>query len=131
MIMSEYADLAILAGKIQAVDFDHVFRVTDTDVVDVPGQYAPDVTNDPDGDVEVGRGWQCLTGMTGQYGYSGAVMHPSEYIGEGIARRMREMAWQAEQDGHALAFAVVEVRDDDGSFPDGDPIGWAIAYRTV
>lgn len=32
--------------------------------------------------------WSLLTGFTGQYGYHGPAMHPSEYIGGGLARHI-------------------------------------------
>ncbi|MBT2484785.1 MULTISPECIES: hypothetical protein [unclassified Microbacterium] len=65
--------------------------------------------------------WSALTGYTGQHGYRGAVMHPSETADDDTIRE-----WVRDAGGDV--FAIVEVREDDGSFPDGDPIGWAIIY---
>lgn len=51
-----------------------------------PVSYAPEVYHSETNDIEIqGDGWQALTGYTGQYGYDGAVMHPSEYIGGTLA----------------------------------------------
>jgi hypothetical protein len=110
-------------------EFDHVY------VIDAQGNiqmdsplFAPDVENGPDADTDVivSTGWSVLTGHTGQHGYRGAVMHPSELWGAWAIDDLTERA----QDG-PVAFAIVEVRDTDGSFPEGDPIGWAVAYRVL
>lgn len=132
-------DFTELGDLINRVDFDHVFAIDldDAAVVDGPtGLYAPEVSlvAGEGADVTVdgaGGDWQCLTGMTGQDRYHGAGMHPSEYIGAGIARELHERTATAAEDGKRVYFAVVEVRDEDGDFPEGDPIGWAIAYIEV
>lgn len=118
-----------LADLIQAQDFDHVWTVgLDRTVRDVPNLYAPTVTNDPDGDIIIDdESWHALTGKSGQYGYSGAVMHPSEYIGEYLAMDIAHACDEAYEDGRKLAWSVVTVDDDD----DGEPIGWAMVWRTV
>jgi hypothetical protein len=44
--------------------------------------YAPTLYDDAlDSD-----GWELLDGYSGQYGYGGPIMHPSEFIGGGMAR---------------------------------------------
>lgn len=139
LIMYVLRDFAALAKLIDGQDFDHVWTVTlDRRVIDVEHDhegydvYAPDVVNDPDGDIEImGEGWTALTGKTGQYSYHGAVMHPSEFIGERLAKDIAEMCDDAYEDGRKLAWTVVEVRDDDLQYPDGDPIGWVMVYRTI
>lgn len=120
-------DFDRIGEVIQSQEFDHPFILTPNgEVRDAPSSVVtPDVTNDPTGDVEVSQGWTALTGMTGQYAYNGAIMHPSEFIGGGIAERMVDEVRTFGSDG---IFAIVEVRDD-GTWPDGDPIGWAIAMR--
>lgn len=105
-------------------DFDSVY---DLNGQRTPDEYAPDVTlcdyTTGNGDVEVDNPqWGVVTGKTGQYGYNGAVMHPSETASDELV-----IEWVREADGDL--FAIVEVRDVDGSYPDGDPIGWAVAYR--
>lgn len=111
-----------LAHRIDALDFGTVFTVRDGEVIKLSNEYAPSVYHDPDSDVIIdGDGWSCFTGLTGQYSYHGAVMHPSEYIGDGIAELIAE---HAEDDEDAM-FAIVTVED----FDDEEPVGWAIAYK--
>lgn len=83
--------------------------------------YAPSVYNDPDGDIIIDGGseWRAIVGKTGQYGYRGAVMHPSETADDAtIARWVREAG--------GTVFAIVEVVGDGDEW---DPVGWAIVYR--
>lgn len=104
----------------RVIELDSPFRVEeDRTVVDyLPNIHAPAVMNDPDGDVEVDDDrWMPLTGHTGQYGYSGAVMHPSEILAGGLA---------ADILGSPGVYVVTEVRDEHNDYPDGDPIGWAV-----
>lgn len=52
-------------------------------------QSQPYFEEDPDGDDHsLETGWELLTGFTGQYSYNGPAMHPSEYIGGGLARHI-------------------------------------------
>lgn len=62
--------------------------------------------------------WEPLTGFTGQYGYSGPVMHPSETISGGLARYILDTP------GLYVA-VVVNALDDDGEQAD-EPAGWAV-----
>lgn len=114
-------DFRELGERINALDFDHPFTIVDGEVSDAPGDiYAPDVYHDDVDDVDIqGDGWSALTGMTGQYSYHGAVMHPSEFIGGGIARAL------VEDFDAGTVFVVVVVGDLD----DDEPVGWAILYR--
>lgn len=116
-------------------DFDAVYGITASGVIipagapSLSGIYAPDVALSEGADVEHFVEWQCLTGHTGQYSYNGAVMHPSEQWGPWAVEHLARLA---DAPGVAfVAFAVVEVRDVDYSFPSGDPIGWAVAYQAV
>lgn len=108
----------------EMMEFDHVVTVaSDGSVVDASTIYAPEVSaSDEEPFVMGGDGWEVLRGFTGQYGYRGHVLHPSEYIGGALERHILE------NPGHYVA---VEVRDEDGGFPDGDPIGWAVAYKPL
>lgn len=124
-------DFEALGKAIQALDFDTVFTIQGSDVVRVDHIYAPSVTHDPDADIWIdGAEWECLTGMTGQYGYHGAVMHASEVIGSGIAELLTEY-----DPGTLFAIVIVDVLSDDcedhEDHGDGncEPAGWAIAYR--
>lgn len=67
------------------VEFDHPFTIhPDGTMTDGPRDlYAPDLTDDElDGDDR----WRMVTGYSGQHGYSGPIMHNSEYLGGGMAR---------------------------------------------
>ena len=128
-------------------DFDHVLMLVAIQLPDesltgyvieqVAGNVwdrAPEVQHDEKHDVLVNdmpRGvypWNVLTGNSGQDRYTGAVMHPSELWSR---CHVDDLVRLADHPGHALLFTVVEVRDDDGSLPDGDPIGWAVAYKLI
>ena len=133
-IMYALRDFDQLAELMNGQDFDHVWTVTlDRRVIDVEDIYAPDVSNDPVSDVDImGEGeWHALTGMTGQYGYSGAVMHNSESFGRGMAMAIAHMCDEAYEQDRKLAWTVVEVRNEDGTYPEGDPIGWAVVWRYI
>ena len=96
------------------------------------------------GDIDVNSGWDVLTGYTGQYGYQGAVMHPSE---QWTPAMLEELAGHADSDGiMCTVFAVVVVNapcaPDAPCFPndpdycadngcDAAPAGWAVIYRTI
>jgi hypothetical protein len=92
-------------------------------------QYAPEagyLNLDADGqslddEVEGLEGWELLKGFTGQQGYNGPVMHPSEFIGGGLERHIRE------NPGHYVAIPI----DGLGPDSDGEPesVGWGVAYK--
>lgn len=72
-------------GKPNDVEFDHVFRITNGGMVtDAPsGIYAPSST---DGELDSDDWEYWSDGYSGQYGYRGPIMHPSEFIGGRIER---------------------------------------------
>lgn len=101
------------------VEFDSPFRIDENgNLSEAYGEfYAPDVYNDSSADILIeSNDWEALTGYTGQYGYNGAVMHPSEFIGGGLARDILE---------NPGVYVLVEVRDESGEYPE-TAIGWAI-----
>lgn len=122
---------------IGAPEFDHVYRLTTLERPDGtlegyvtashadsrPWGFAPEVYNDDERDVTLPDGWQALTGNTGQYGYSGAVMHPSELWSQ---CHVDDLVAAGDNPDHLdVYFAVVEVIDLD------DPeavVGWAVVY---
>lgn len=131
----------------QSPDFDHVLMLIAVELPDgllsgyvieqVGGSvwdWAPEVSHNEEHDVEINgmpRGvysWDVLTGNSGQDRYTGAVMHPSELWSQ---CHVDDLVRLADHPGHALLFTCVEVRDEDGSIPDGDPIGWAVAYKLI
>ncbi len=73
----------ISAGELdELMSFDHVIEVHENGTVSEPENiYAPEVY---EGQV-LAEGWELLKGYTGQYSYSGPVMHDSEYIGGRLA----------------------------------------------
>jgi hypothetical protein len=93
------------------------------------GVYAPEFTVGTDADGQVlaeheaqmiadvkAQGWELVSGWTGQYGYSGPIMHPSEFIGGALEQHIRETP------GYWVAVAV----EGDDYEP---AAGWALAYR--
>jgi hypothetical protein len=69
-----------------AMEFDHPIRVHDDgSISDIENFYAPDMH---DGEIESNTGWRLITGWSGQYSYSGPVMHNSEYIGGALAKHI-------------------------------------------
>lgn len=119
-------DFNKLGELINAIEFDHVFTISvNTDGVaigDWENMYAPEIVeHSAETDVAImGDGWEALTGFTGQYGYHGAVNHPSEFIGSAIARELVRLSGDEPQ-----AFVVTLVTDPDGDDADG---GWAILH---
>lgn len=124
-------------------DFDHVLMLIAVELPDgslagyvidrTDGSawgWAPNVADAGRDDVQVTgeSGWQVLTGHSGQQGYTGAVQHPSELWSQ---CHVDDLVRLADHPGHALLFTCVEVSEPDGNFPDGDPIGWAVAYKLV
>lgn len=114
------------------MEFDHPIRVNGDGTVteDVPGIYAPELLMPVHADSQIlaedeadyigqakRQGWQLLKGWTGQSGYSGVVMHPSEYVGGALADYILETPG---------VYVVISVETDDN---DENAAGWAIAYR--
>ena len=106
----------------ELMEFDHpVYVSADGTVTDPPCPlYAPELCdggNDSELQAQASAaGWAgLLTGYTGQCGYNGPVMHPSEYVGGGMERDiLANPGW----------YVVTAVVDD----KDYEPYGWAVAY---
>jgi hypothetical protein len=97
------------------MDFDHVVQVLPGgQVVDAHGVYAPELYDDE----LQGAGWTLMDGYSGQSGYSGPIMHASEYIGGGLERDI-------------LANPGYYVTLVNNSYDDEEPEGWAIAYKAA
>lgn len=113
------------------MEFDHVIRVNaDGSIDDQTDAYAPEVRCGTDADGQIlaeheqdlvesvrSQGWSLLTGFTGQSGYRGPIMHPSEYVGGALEEAIRTTPG---------LYAVVMVNTDDD---DDEPAGWAVVYR--
>src|SRR6478735_3905951 len=98
--------MTTIGEAVQAQDFDHVFTIRDSRIVDdFPNLFAPSVWNDDSegGDIEIeSDAWEgVLRGWTGQYGYRGHVMHASEYIGDAIGEHLATLAAEGEYDAFA------------------------------
>lgn len=95
------------------MDFDLVVRVhPDGSVTEVPEIYAPTLFDDAlDSD-----DWTLLDGFSGQYRYSGPLMHQSEYIGGGLER-------------HILSHPGLYVSLVNTPADDTEPTEWAVACR--
>jgi hypothetical protein len=120
------------------MDLDHVVRVLDGGrVVDAKDSYAPELimfTDEdgqalPDSDAQLeeqakSAGWRLLSGWTGQYSYSGPVMHPSESVGGRLAEHILETPGE-------YVVTAVEALGEGGDDGDEEPAGWAIAFREV
>lgn len=108
----------------KVMEFDHIIEVYPDGTVGHPqGVYAPNVHVDLDEDGQAHEepypddtSWSLLSGWTGQYGYHGAQMHSSEFIGGALAAHILETPG---------LWVAVTVSPTDDSEPDG----WALAYR--
>lgn len=132
-------DYARLAIDVNAQEHDHVFAISDDGrVVDGPdGVFAPEWCEHDERDDMLINGvpymecqdWGALTRCSGQYSYSGPVMHPSEHVGRELAR------WLAEgyPRNTPMVMCVVEAGCDDDCADECDdehePAGWCILIR--
>lgn len=129
--MSTYTDLDTdHTGKgslSYVMDFDHPVRVNADGSVtdDLDGVHAPSLY----GEALDSREWELIGGYSGQYNYSGPIMHPSEFIGGALARDILA------EPGVYVALVSYCDHSDPDLCPDGDEgcdsaDGWAIAYLT-
>lgn len=121
------------------MESDHVIVVTaDYRVLDAVGVYSPEslrIGYDGDDDMpsilkehedsltgELDRqGWSWVNGYSGQQGYSGPLMHESEFIGGGMEKEIRSTP------GLYVKVQVYLDRDDEKY--SGNWAGWAVLYR--
>ncbi len=109
------------------MEIDHVIAVyPDGTIADAPrGVYAPEVYWSG-GEVDYAgadrAGWSLIEGYSGQEGYSGPIMHPSEYIGGSLETHIRQTP------GY---FAAIVVTDLDAEEGEDDAAGWAVAYKSL
>lgn len=100
-------------------DFDSPFEVRANGTVTDSGLLAPSVWHSESDDVQIdGSSWEALTGWTGQYGYSGAVMHASEQFEGGIRDHVLSTP------GTYVLVVVNVLPDEDDEDP--EPAGWAV-----
>lgn len=98
-------------------DYAVIYSHGDGTVSDVSGVHAPEWDTEDGADPADPAGWELLRGYTGQWGYSGPVMHASEYVGGALARDILDTPG---------TYAVVYVSDLDDL--DAGPYGWAVAH---
>lgn len=119
----------------EIMEFDSILQVCKSGIlINRPDMsiYADlNVASDGTDEFELSDGWTLLSGFTGQYSYNGPVLHPSEFIGGGLERHIRETP------GYYVAL-VVEGRCDYGTTEcdvergcDCEPAGWAVAYKPL
>jgi len=143
------------------MQFDLIVRVAEDGTITEPRDihiYAElDVMPNGEDDFSISEGWELLKGFTGQYGYNGPVMHPSEFIGGGLERHIREtpgyyvtlvVSASCNYEKHTpLGYGgfpgsrvcscgatcceepSTECTEDTGC--DCEPAGWAIAYKPL
>lgn len=116
------------------MEFGHVIRVQDGKVhEDVPNQrefWAPELHwEGDDGNAThvfqpytPDSGWTLLDGYSGQWRYSGPIMHQSEYIGGRMEQDILA------RDGYYVALVCDTLPDGD---EESEPAGWAVAYRPL
>lgn len=83
--------------------------------------------DEPEGQEDL---WALQTGWTGQFGYSGALMHSSEYVGGGLAEHILDSPglWCA------VVVSVLDCGCDPEKVEDGheglsdEPAGWALVH---
>ena len=110
-----HVDPADLADAL--ADYSVIYSHGDGTVSDVAGVYAPEYDTEDGADPADPAGWELLRGYTGQHGYSGPVMHASEYVGGALARDILDTPG---------TYAVVYVSDL--ADLDAGPYGWAVAH---
>jgi hypothetical protein len=118
----------------EIMEMDHVIRVRTDGTIDdhVTGEYAPEVNVNTDANGQISaaddaemiagiesQDWEVLNGWSGQYGYSGPIMHASEYVGGDLERHIRETPG-------LYCVSVVETLDDDD-----EPAGWIIMRKNM
>lgn len=141
------------------MEFDHIVKVdaegnvTDTDmsVGSTKAYFDLNVTPDGTDEFELSEGWSLLSGFTGQYGYNGPVMHPSEYVGGGLERHILETPgyyvvlevgaydshdWQQATFTGAktcsrCGLLPLDEEDMGSTCKSDEPAGWAIAYKPL
>jgi hypothetical protein len=97
------------------MEFNSVVRVhADGSVSDEPQYNAPELFDDE----LLSDTWSLLDGFSGQQGYSGPLMHSSEFIGGGLER------WILSHPG--LYVNLINTPADDS-----EPTEWAVAYRPL
>jgi hypothetical protein len=96
----------IMTSLKELMDFDVVVHVDHNGVVTPTDVYGPEMVDE---EIEESSGWRLLDGFSGQYGYSGPIMHNSEFIGGDLERYILEnpgyyVCLVSDYEGWAIAF---------------------------
>lgn len=108
-----------LADFNSAISFDTVYTVTaENEIERADGLYAPETYGfeNENGEFELenlAEGWSYVSGKSGQYSYSGPIMHPSEFISAGWAKEILSNV--------GYTFCVTEITNLDD---EDDLVGW-------
>lgn len=102
------------------MEFDHVIRVNEDgtieEVDDAP--YPPTMLDD---NIDSSK-WELIsTGYTGQYGYSGPTMHPSEQLSGFLETRILS------EPGVYVALVSYSTPDEDDPVEEDYAAGWGVA----
>lgn len=143
-----------LSRDVQALDrimkTDRVIRSHGDGTVSVErGTYAPEVSCETDDDGQISKeddasmvasierqGWKVESGWSGQYLYSGPIMHVSEFVGGRVAEHVLETdgLWVAvdvyvDSDGCKLSAPCAPCMDGTGRDRDQNKAGWLLCFR--
>lgn len=134
--LMEFGHVVAVMPDGRVIDTDEGFNYLDVHapevVIDYDGPFAEaQISKQHDADmVEYLReqGWEVLSGYSGQHGYSGPVMHQSEFIGGGLEGRIRK------EPGYWVALTVeIHPKEDDPEYDDGngesESVGWIVARK--
>lgn len=121
------------------MEFDHVVRVhPDGTVTDAEGSHYFELRHvsgaKPSHDFSASSdGWSLMNGYSGQYSYSGPIMHDSEFIGGGMERDILStpglyVALVCEADPDCGRVDCAHDDDTCTDYEDPEPAGWAVAY---
>ena len=101
------------------MDFDCVVQVdADGNVMPLMLVHAPELV---DGEL-LAESWTLLDGFSGQQGYSGPLMHQSEYVGGGLED------WILAHPGQYVTLINTYTDPEDEVYADTE---WAIAFRDL
>lgn len=100
------------------MSFDRVIEVKEDGSIIDSKEYAPCLLGEWLDD----SSWELMNGYSGQYCYSGPIMHPSEFIGGKMEEDIRE--------NPGIYVAVVSFCDSDECEEGCDEVdGWAVARK--
>lgn len=127
--------IATMENLNEVMDFGHVIEVHEDGTVTEPNvlHYPETVYQTPDSDGQciddevhgLPNDWSMLSGYTRQDGYSGPVMHPSEYLGGRLAAHILSTP------GLYVSVLVDGQGPDDSHGGKDLSIGWGVAFKAA